>query len=141
MGRWPRCCLPTPLAPWPWLWPQGGGRGPPSWDERRGDGSTQRLSAEGGAGEYARGSNYGGVLICLSSTYCILVYKALQAGSTGRACLPGIYSTWPVPLSSNCQTGPHWDLEMAAAGGSGPLGMPWSGRLTPPSPSADVSPT
>lgn len=30
---------------------------------------------------------------------------------------------------------------MAAAGGSGPLGMPWSGRLTPRSPSADVSPT
>lgn len=30
---------------------------------------------------------------------------------------------------------------MAAAGGSGPLGMPWSGPLTPTSPSADVSPT
>lgn len=36
---------------------------------------------------------------CLWSTYCMHVW------SRGRACCPGIYCIWPVPLSSSQRSG------------------------------------
>lgn len=42
----------------PRLWPQGGGRGPPRSDERKGRGGSWKLSDERGAGEHALGSHH-----------------------------------------------------------------------------------